>query len=50
MAVGGLTIDGDVLEGLGVGPDINVERPLAYAGGADPVLDRAVAHLTAKAE
>jgi carboxyl-terminal processing protease len=50
LATWGLKIDGEVLEGLGVGPDINVERPLPYAGGADPVLDRAVAHLTAKAE
>jgi carboxyl-terminal processing protease len=50
LATTGLTIDGDVLEGLGVAPDINVERPLPYAGGADPVLDAAVAHLTAKAE
>jgi carboxyl-terminal processing protease len=50
LATTGLTIDGDVLEGLGVAPDINVERPIPYAGGADPVLDAAVAHLTAKAE
>jgi carboxyl-terminal processing protease len=50
MAIRGLTIDGEVLEGLGVGPDVDVERPLPYAGGADPVLEQAVAHLTAKAE
>jgi carboxyl-terminal processing protease len=39
-----------VLEGVGVGPDITVERPLPYAGGADPVLDSAMAHLAAKAK
>jgi carboxyl-terminal processing protease len=50
MAVMGLTIDGEVLEGVGVAPDIEVERPLPYAGGADPVLERAVEYLRAKAE
>lgn len=50
MAIMGLTVDGDVLEGVGVGPDITVERPLPYAGGADPVLDSAMAHLAAKAK
>jgi carboxyl-terminal processing protease len=50
MAIMGLTVDGVVLEGVGVAPDITVERPLPYAGGADPVLERALAHLTAKAE
>jgi carboxyl-terminal processing protease len=50
MAIMGLTVDGDVLEGLGVVPDIVVERPLPYAGGADPVLDRALAHLATKAK
>jgi hypothetical protein len=48
MAITGLTVDGDVLEGVGVAPDIAVERPLPYAGGADPVLDRAMAHLAAR--
>ena len=33
---------GQRLEGTGVIPDHRVERPLPYAGGADPVLDAAV--------
>jgi carboxyl-terminal processing protease len=40
-----ITADGDVLEGKGVAPDIVVERPLAYAQGADPVLERALAEI-----
>jgi carboxyl-terminal processing protease len=42
VAVSGLEVDGDVLEGPGVAPDIEVARPLPYAQGADPVLDAAV--------
>jgi carboxyl-terminal processing protease len=38
--------DGKPLEGVGVAPDIRIERPLPYAAGADPVLDAAVTHLT----
>lgn len=38
--------DGKPLEGIGVAPDIRVERPLPYAAGADPVLDAAITHLT----
>ncbi len=38
--------EGKPLEGVGVAPDIRVERPLPYAAGADPVLDAAIAHLT----
>ena len=49
LAVSGLEIDGDVLEGPGVAPDIEVARPLPYAHGADPVLDRAVDFLARKA-
>ena len=45
LAVTGLEIDGEVLEGPGVAPDIEVARPLAYAQGADPVLEAAVAYL-----
>lgn len=45
LAVTGLRVDGEILEGVGVAPDIAVERPIAYAAGADPVLDAAVAHL-----
>jgi carboxyl-terminal processing protease len=43
VAVSGLEVDGDVLEGPGVAPDIEVARPLPYAQGADPVLDAAFA-------
>jgi carboxyl-terminal processing protease len=45
MAVSGLEVDGDVVEGTGVAPDIEVPRQLPYAGGADPVIDAAVDHL-----
>jgi carboxyl-terminal processing protease len=40
-----ITADGNVLEGKGVAPDIVVERPLPYAQGADPVLERALAEI-----
>jgi carboxyl-terminal processing protease len=42
MAVSGLEVDGEVVEGAGVGPDIEVPRQLPYAGGTDPVIDAAV--------
>lgn len=42
VAVTGLAFDGKPLEGIGVAPDHRVERPLAYAGGADPVLEAAL--------
>jgi carboxyl-terminal processing protease len=42
VAVTGLAFDGKALEGAGVTPDHRVERPLAYAGGADPVLEAAL--------
>jgi carboxyl-terminal processing protease len=45
LAVTGLEVDGDIVEGVGVAPDIEVPRPLPYAAGADPVLDAAVDHL-----
>ena len=48
VAVSGLEVDGEVLEGLGVAPDIEVARPLPYARGADPVLEKAIAILAAK--
>jgi carboxyl-terminal processing protease len=50
LAVSGLEIDGEVLEGPGVAPDIEVAHPLPYAQGADPVLDAAVEVLAAKAK
>ena len=49
VAVSGLKVDGDVLEGPGVAPDIEVQRPLPYSQGADPVLARAVEFLATKA-
>ncbi len=49
LAISGLEIDGDVLEGPGVGPDIEVARPLPYAQGADPVRETAVEFLARKA-
>jgi carboxyl-terminal processing protease len=45
----GVLVDGDVLEGEGVAPDIEVARPLPYANGTDPVLDAGVAYLARKA-
>lgn len=42
LAILGLTVDGEVLEGAGVAPDMEVRQPIPYAGGADPVLDTAV--------
>ncbi|WP_420961484.1 S41 family peptidase [Brucella sp. IR073] len=42
VAVAGIRVDGEALEGKGVEPDIVVERPLPYAGGSDPQLERAV--------
>jgi carboxyl-terminal processing protease len=45
VAVSGLAVDGDIIEGRGVAPDITVQRPLPYSKGADPVLDAAIAEL-----
>ncbi len=42
VAVAGITIDGERLEGVGVAPDIEVNRPIPYADGADPVLEKAL--------
>jgi carboxyl-terminal processing protease len=42
VALASHEFDGRLLEGVGVIPDHRVERPLAYAAGADPVLDTAV--------
>jgi carboxyl-terminal processing protease len=50
VAVSGLEIDGEVLEGPGVAPDIEVARPIPYAQGADPVLDVAVDYLAGRAK
>ncbi len=45
VAVSGLAVDGDIIEGHGVAPDITVQRSIPYSGGADPVLEAAVAEL-----
>ena len=50
VAVSGLEIDGEVLEGPGVAPDIEVARLIPYAQGADPVLDRAINVLVDRAK
>jgi carboxyl-terminal processing protease len=50
VAVSGLEIDGEILEGPGVAPDIEVARPIPYAQGADPVRDRAIDVLVDRAK
>jgi carboxyl-terminal processing protease len=47
LAVMGARVDGEVLEGVGVAPDVEVPFDLRYAAGADPQLDRAVELLSA---
>jgi carboxyl-terminal processing protease len=42
LAVSDLEVDGQRLEGRGVEPTVHVERPLPYAAGADPQLERAL--------
>jgi carboxyl-terminal processing protease len=49
LAVSGLEIDREVLEGPGVAPDIEVARPVPYSQGADPALEAAVEFLARKA-
>lgn len=49
VAVAGGEVDGQSLEGVGVAPDVQVERPLPYANGADPVLETALDLLAALA-
>jgi carboxyl-terminal processing protease len=49
VAVAGHELNGQPIEGVGVSPDHRVERPLAYAAGADPVLDAAVELLAKRA-
>ncbi|HJZ33052.1 MAG TPA: S41 family peptidase [Hyphomicrobiaceae bacterium] len=50
LAVTGLEIDGEILEGPGVAPDIEVARPLPYANGADPVLEAGIDTLVRRAQ
>ncbi len=42
LATSDVEVDGQRLEGVGVAPDIAVDRPLPYAAGADPQLERAL--------
>lgn len=42
LPVAEVRIDGELLEGKGVRPDIEVEFPLPYAAGADPQFDAAL--------
>jgi len=42
LAVGDVTVGGERLEGVGVKPDIAVERPIPYSAGADPQLGAAL--------
>lgn len=42
LAVFDVRVDGERLEGRGVAPDVVVERPIPYAAGADPQLERAL--------
>ncbi len=37
--------DGTELEGIGVPPHIQIDRPLTHSGGADPQLEAALGHL-----
>jgi carboxyl-terminal processing protease len=46
VPVADVEVDGERLEGRGVTPTIEVDRPIPYAAGADPQLDRAVEVLT----
>jgi carboxyl-terminal processing protease len=42
LAVAGIEVDGEILEGRGVAPDIEVSYDLPHAPDVDPQLDRAV--------
>jgi carboxyl-terminal processing protease len=42
LAIAELKIDGQLLEGVGVAPDVIISRPLEFANGADPQLDAAL--------
>lgn len=42
VAVSDVRVDGQILEGHGVEPDITVERPIPYCRGNDPQLQRGV--------
>jgi carboxyl-terminal processing protease len=42
LAVAGVLVDGERIEGVGVAPDIEVPMPLEYTHGKDPQLDKAL--------
>jgi carboxyl-terminal processing protease len=42
LAVQGVLVDGETLEGIGVAPDVAVAADLPYAEGRDPQLERAL--------
>jgi carboxyl-terminal processing protease len=47
LASAAVTVDGDVLEGKGVAPDVAVPFDLRYAAGRDPQLEAALRALGA---
>lgn len=47
VATAEVLIEGHSIEGIGVAPDIAVDRPIPYADGRDAQLDRVLAILTA---
>lgn len=47
LPVAEVRIDGELLEGVGVKPDVTVDFWLPYAGGNDPQLDAALGDMTA---
>lgn len=48
LAVSDVRVDGKRLEGEGVAPTEEVERPIPFAGGSDPQLERAIERLIEK--
>lgn len=42
VAVSAVDVDGQILEARGVSPDVPIDRPIPYAAGRDPQLDRAL--------
>jgi carboxyl-terminal processing protease len=46
IAVSRPEADGMVLEGKGVAPDVEIQRPLPFSAGRDPVLEAALEQLT----
>jgi len=42
LGIADVLVDGQRLEGVGVDPDVRVERPLAYENGLDPQIEAAI--------